>query len=386
MIKKISTLFCALVLVGCETIPTSKSDMEDGYNLKPISFSQINGWSTSSDESLGGFIEAFSKSCRAINKKQPDAAFGNGVEWGTVGQWQSICLSMPSTNIASWAEQTFQPMAVTNKANERDGLFTGYYEASLNGSKMKTRQYNIPLREKPRDLVSVNLGQFRDDLKGKRIAGRVIGDQLKPYEDRSEIVTNKMPLKVDRTLMWVDSPVDAFFLEIQGSGMVQMADGSTQRVGYAGQNGHKYTAIGRTLIDMGELQKENVSMQSIRAWLEANPAKAQDIMNSNQSYVFFRSLNTDGPVGAQGVTLTPNYSLAVDRGLYPYGLPVWLDAQHPDPAKTDQSIQRLMVAQDTGGAIKGAVRGDVFWGYGKNAEEMAGLMKSNGTMVVFVPR
>ncbi len=241
------------------------------------------------------------------------------------------------------------------------------------------------MREKPKDLVSVDLGQFRDDLRGKRIAGRVVGDKLKPYEDRAEIIAEKMPLKVDTTMMWVDSSVDAFFLEIQGSGVVKMSDGTIQRVGYAGQNGHEYTAIGRTLIDMGELTKENVSMQSIRKWLDANPERAQELMNNNRSYVFFRKLKGNGPLGAEGVELTPQHSLAVDRGLYPYGMPVWIDVENP-VSEDQPNLQRMMVAQDTGGAIKGAIRGDVFWGYGEFAESMAGGMVSYGSMVAFIPK
>ncbi|MBL4589581.1 MAG: murein transglycosylase A [Alphaproteobacteria bacterium] len=386
--KKLALVVCSLSLFGCETVPTTQAKVDDGYKLKPISFTQIAGWSMQDTQELNSFVSAFDKSCERIAKKNPEAGFGHEPEWGTFGQWQELCAKRPENtpdyNVVQWIEENFQPFKVTNKANDSVGLFTGYYEASLNGSNMQTARYNVPLREKPRDLVSVDLGLFRDDLRGKRIAGRVIDNKLKPYEDRAEITAQKMPLNVDKTIMWVDSPVDAFFLEIQGSGIVRMSDGSTQRVGYAGQNGHEYTAIGRTLIDMGELTKQNVSMQSIRTWLVANPEEGRHIMNSNRSYVFFRKLRTDGPVGAEGVTLTAGRSLAVDRGLYPYGLPVWIDVENP--VEDAPNLQKLMVAQDTGGAIKGAVRGDVFWGYGANAEAMAGNMKSKGTMTVFIPK
>ncbi len=381
----IPSLCCAFLLWGCETSQHTPEPLESGYNLSPLSFLHLSGWQDQpSDKDLEGFVLAFEKSCNRIQKKNPKALLGQEPEWGTIGQWQSICQTLPKQDIAPWIENNFQPYKVTNKANDPEGLFTGYYEASLNGSTMQTERYHVPLREKPQDLISVDLGLFRDALKGQRIAGRIVEDKLRPYEDRSEIIAQKMPLKYDQTLMWVDSPIDAFFLEIQGSGIVQMPDGSAQRVGYAGQNGHEYTAIGRTLIDMGELTKDTVSMSSIRTWLESHPDKAQDLMNKNRSYVFFRKLNTTGPLGAEGVPLTPEFSLAIDRGLYPYGMPIWIDVE--SPLENQPNIQRLMVAQDTGGAIKGAVRGDVFWGYGAHAASMAGNMKSKGQMVVFVPK
>ncbi len=376
--KKLLSLFCLLSVMGCETVQISQ---DNGYELTPVSFSQLSGWESAN---LDGFVTAFKKSCARIAKKDPALPFGQEDEWGTVGQWQSVCQTLPETPDTQWIETAFQAYKVTDKSNNPQGLFTGYYEASLKGSTVQTERYHVPLREKPRDLISVDLGLFRKDLRGKRIAGRLVGDKLHPYEDRAEIVAQKMPLKYDQTLMWVDSPVDAFFLEIQGSGIAQMADGSVQRVGYAGQNGHEYTAIGRALIEMKELSKDSVSMQSIREWLETHPKESQNVMNVNRSYVFFRKLDTQGPIGAEGITLTPNHSLAVDRGLYPYGLPIWIDVEHP--IDTEPNLQRLMVAQDTGGAIKGAVRGDVFWGYGAQAEAMAGAMKSKGTMVVLIPR
>jgi membrane-bound lytic murein transglycosylase A len=231
----------------------------------------------------------------------------------------------------------------------------------------------------------VNLGDFRPELKGQRIAGRVNGDgQLKPYENRTDIEMGKLPVAMDNPLYWVDSAVDAFFLQVQGSGVVTLPDGTAQRIGYDGQNGYPYTAIGKELIARGALTKDNVSMQSIRAWLAAHPDEAVDVMRSNQSYVFFKKLDTPSPVGGEGIPLTPNRSLAVDHAIWPYGLPMYVAAEPPEEGSP--VIQRLLIAQDTGGAITGVVRGDVFWGYGETAAHNAGVMKSRGQLWVLLPK
>jgi len=228
----------------------------------------------------------------------------------------------------------------------------------------------------------VQLGEFREDLKSRRIAGRVVDGKLKPYETREDIVAGNWPHN-EEVLVWVDNPIDAFFVQIQGSGVVQMNDGSVMRIGYAGQNGHVYSAIGRELIERGEITKENVSLQSIRAWLEANPDQADEIMNTNASYVFFRELEGEGPLGGEGIALTAGRSLAIDRSLISYGVPLWTDIQ--PPVEGIGTIRRMMIAQDTGGAIRGPVRGDVFWGFGARAESLAGPMKSKGRYWVLLP-
>ena len=229
----------------------------------------------------------------------------------------------------------------------------------------------------------VQLGEFREDLKGRRIAGRVQNGKLKPYESRADIVKGDWPHN-DTVLLWVDNAVDAFFVQIQGSGVVKLPDGSTTRIGYAGQNGHPYSAIGRELIKRVHLNKENVSMQSIRTFLEQNPTQADKIMNTNHSYVFFQEVkDKKGPLGGEGVELTAGRSLAIDRSLISYGMPIWVNLEAP--IKGEIPIQRLMITQDTGGAIRGPVRGDVLWGYGSHAEEMAGQMKSRGEYWILLP-
>ncbi|MCD8497301.1 MAG: MltA domain-containing protein [Alphaproteobacteria bacterium] len=253
------------------------------------------------------------------------------------------------------------------------------------GSRHKHGPYQTPLYTRPDDLVMVNLGEFREELKGQRIAGRVIGGNLKPYETRAQIVEGQWPHN-DKAFLWVDSPADAFFVQIQGSGLVEMDTGENIRIGYAGQNGHPYYAIGRELVKRGELTKDNVSMQAIEDWLNTHPGKAEELMNTNRSYVFFKeSPDTQGgPTGGENLPLTPLRSLAVDRSLLPYGLPLYVDAAEPVPGYGP--FRRLMIAQDTGGAIIGPVRGDVFWGHGQTAEELAGPMKAEGRYWALLPK
>jgi len=269
----------------------------------------------------------------------------------------------------------------------RIGLFTGYFEPLLHGSRTRSERYNVPLHAQPPDLVSVDLGSFRSDLRGRRVAGKVQGTRLEPYDDRKAIDSGSLEGR-GLELVWVDDAVDAFFLQIQGSGRIELDDGTVLRVGYAGQNGHPYHAIGRTLIDRGELSRSEVSLQSIEAWLREHPGRAPEVMATNASYVFFRVIRGEGPIGAQGVALTPERSLAVDRRYLPYGVPVWLDAMTPsaDAEAPAERRQWLLVAQDTGGAIRGAVRGDVFWGAGERARAIAGRMAHRGRYWVLTPR
>lgn len=369
-----------LFLAGCGTQP---KDAPPQLRVEPASFSDLDGWRT---DNMSHVMEAFHKSCDRILKNPADRAYGIA---GTYGDWHQPCRDAlaikndDETVIRQFFEQNFQPHSVMN-GSDPEGLFTGYFEASLNGSTRRYGPYQTPIRARPDDLVMVDLGEFRDDLKGRRIAGRIKDGRLRPYEDRTEIVGGGLPAAQEKILFWVDDPLDAFFLQIQGSGRIRLDDGRAVRVGYAGQNGHPYYAIGRELVKRNHLKKEDVSLQSIRAWLEAHPDQADEILNTNASYVFFRVLDETGPVGGEGLVLTQGRSLAIDRSLMPYGLPFWVDIA--PPAKGEPPLRRLMIGQDTGGAIRGAVRGDVFWGYGDKAEFLAGQMKSQGRYWVLLPR
>lgn len=384
-------LICLIVtLIGCDNqdkATTEEKSEAPTFQVKQVSYDDVLNWGAG-DYSL--FLEAFSKTCNRLANKPADSTFSKDAGWGTVKEWLDICntrpVDAPSSTIKLWVEQNFTPFHVSSNTGKNEGLFTGYYEPELNGSRTQSDIYNVKLRARPDDLVMVNLGDFREELRGQRIAGKVSeAGQLIPYPDRANIENGALSYNGDKALLWVDNPVDAFFLEIQGSGVVTLDTGETVRVGYAGQNGHVYTAIGRTLIDMGEIPRELVSLQTIRAWLEKNPDRAADIMNSNKSYVFFQETGLKGAQGGEGVIVTPRTSLAIDHGLYPYGLPIWVNANMEGLGNMDVFSQ-LMVGQDTGGAIKGAVRGDVFWGHGSRAEDIAGNMKATGQMWLILPK
>ena len=387
MIRIFTVLLCLFFLTACAEDPEKAP-----LYVKASSFRDLPGWR---DDNLADAVAAFDRSCARIGKKSEDLAVNPGLYidkntqkplyYGDLGKACAALAVLPNREnetLRSFFEQWFQPYEA-RAGSQKEGLFTGYYEAALHGSKTKSGPYQYPLLRRPEDLVMVDLGEFRDELKGQRIAGRVKGAYLKPYEDREEI--EEGALDDDKlALAWVDNPVDAFFLHIQGSGRVNMDDGSILRVGYDGQNGHPYYAIGRELVKRGYMDKDEVSMQTIRAFLESHPQEAQDIMNTNHSYVFFRKLTTDGPLGGEGTSLTPGRSLAVDHTKIPYGLPVWLDLGAP--VDGHGPVRRLVVAQDTGGAIRGAVRGDVFWGGGPDAEYLAGHMKSQGRYWLLLPK
>lgn len=370
-----------LLLSGCAGSPQPSDQRID---LQRVSFADLSGWE---DDAVQDTLKAFQKSCARIVKKSPDADFGVGGYAGKSSAWQEACKNIPDHADTSAARQYFEanftPYALSGSTG-RDGLFTGYYEPLLRGSYKKHGRYTIPLYARPPDLVDVNLGDFKPEMKGVTISGRVQktknGARLIPYYNRAEI--ERGAIRQSGKIVWVDNAVDAFFLHIQGSGLVKMQDGTTLHVGYAAQNGRPYTAIGRELIKRGQLTKDGVSMQSIRAWLESHPDEAAEVMNVNASYVFFRKLGKDGPLGAEGVAITPHRSLAVDRRKIPYGAPIWIDTQDPD----GKDLQRLMIAQDTGGAITGAVRGDVFWGAGSTAADKAGRMKSKGRAFILLPK
>ena len=376
---RIVLIIALCVLSSCAGAP--KTDKPVELSLKETSFSQLPGWG---GDDFKTFIPAFKKSCDRILKGPTDKKLGPLEASGTYTDWQPVCrsfMNVPANKLKTFFEQRFTPYQVLADKKPQ-GLFTGYYEASLQGSRVRSGPYQTPLYKRPDDLVMVQLGEFREDLKGRRIAGRVKDGKLTPYEDRTNIVAGNWPHN-DEVLIWVDDPVDAFFVQIQGSGVVELNDGTAMRIGYAGQNGHVYYAIGRELIKREELTKENVSMQAIRDWLTQNPDQADEIMNTNASYVFFEELDGEGPKGGEGVALTAGRSLAIDRSLLSYGMPLWADIEAPVEGVGE--IQRMMVAQDTGGAIRGPVRGDVFWGFGARAEQLAGPMKSKGQYWVLLP-
>jgi membrane-bound lytic murein transglycosylase A len=313
---------------------------------------------------------------------------------GTVGDWQGACSAAPSGAISRDAarrffESWFAPAAIA-AGDASSGLFTGYYEPQIHASRIRSAIYKTPIYGLPDDLVSVDLGLFRPDLPGEHIAGRLEGQKLIPYQTRAEIDADG--LSRAPILLYGDDPVAVLFLQIQGSGRARLSNGGYLRLGFAGTNGRPYTAIGRVLIQEGALNKENVSLQSIRAWLLAHPEDEKRILEADKSFVFFREAPIGDPslgsIGSEGVALAPGASLAVDPSRHALGAPYFVSSSSPDvdAKKPDHPLNRLFIAQDTGGAIKGAVRGDVYWGFGKNAEEIAGRMKAPGRLFVLLPK
>ncbi len=374
----------AVFIFSLSACVTSYDLTREPPRFEPATFSNLPGFDQ--DDFLG-LTEAAQKTCLRIEKLPRDQLLKYA---GRVSDWRGYCAAImrDDASMRSIVKTFLVPWRVTVRGSD-DGLFTGYYEASLKGSLTQHGPYQTPIRARPLDHVIVNLGDFKPELAGQRVTGQLVGDPgilvLKPYLDRAGVVAGKIPEPADRILAWVDDPVDAFYLEIQGSGRITLDDGSVMHVGYDERNGHPYTAIGRVLIDKGVLTKENTNMQSIRAWLSSNPDKAQAIMNENRSYIFFRQLLGDGPIGGEGVPLTPLRSMAIDHKIWNYGMLFYIDtaASNGDPG--EPRLRRLVVGQDTGGAIRGAVRGDLFWGYGDFAAYNAGIMKSRGDLWILLP-
>jgi membrane-bound lytic murein transglycosylase A len=263
-------------------------------------------------------------------------------------------------------------------------MVTGYYEPLLHGSRTRTQRYRYPIYAVPRDLLTIDLSSVYPDLKNRRLRGRVEGNRVVPYYARGDIDQAPAPLAGDE-IVWVDDAIDLFFLHIQGSGQVELENGERIRVGYADQNGYPFRSLGRKLIDSGEIAPERASMQGIKDWARHYPKRVQAFLNANPSYVFFRVLANDlsGPLGALGVPLTAERSIAVDPRVVPLGVPVYLSTTWPN---TSDPLERLMVAQDTGGAIAGGVRADFFWGFGDAAGAQAGKMRQSGRMWVLLPK
>lgn len=391
----VPALAAALLAAACAPLPKpeAKPEAPTGAGtvaLRPAAFAQLAGWT---QDAHGEALAAFKKSCaKLLALPAARSVADNGAApGGKVGDWQPACRAAQEISIADhvsarrYFETWFAPYAVANAdagADGESGLFTGYYEAELNGSWTRGGAYQTPLLARPDDLLSANLGSFDDALGGQTLWGRVAGGKFEPYPERAAIEGGALGARA-KPLLWVDSPVDAFFLHVQGSGRVTLADGQVVRVGFAGKNGRPYKSIGKVLIERGEIPADRLTMDAIRAWIDTRPGEGAKLMQENPSYVFFRLVEGDGPIGAQGVALTPERSLAVDRRFLPLGAPLWLETHEPlDGAKP---LNRLMIAQDTGGAIKGVVRGDYFFGAGRAAEKRAGNMKRPGRYYILLP-
>jgi membrane-bound lytic murein transglycosylase A len=333
----------------------------------------LPGWA---DEDPATTFATFIASCATLGKQ-------------TV--WRETCASARSlqaqnldgTSLRGWLESHLTPWQLVNADGSRTGTITGYYEPILKGSRQRQAPYLQPLYGVPDDLLVINLAEIYPELKGMRLRGRLDGHKVVPYASRAEIARDETT-RSSQALLWINDAVELFFMQIQGSGQVDLDDGSRIRVAYADQNGHPYHAIGKWLVDHGEMNLEQTSMQNIKAWATANPTRLQELLNANPSMVFFRELPVEGsgPPGALGLPLTPERSIAVDARTTPLGTPVWLATTYPS---SERALTRLMLAQDTGGAIRGPVRADFYWGSGPVAGEQAGKMRQRGQMWLLLP-
>lgn len=346
-------------------------------------FRAIAGWADADHKSA---LATFRRSCAEI--EATGHAFQRKVAYGgTKRDWLAICRRLETaTDARRFFEEAFTPLIVRDPERPQ-GLFTGYYEPEAEGSLKPGGAYKVPIYGRPADLVGF------DAKTAKRLGlayGRTVDGKPQPYYTRREIEDGALKGR-GLELVWLKDWADAFFIQVQGSGRVRLPDGQVMRLGFAAKTGLPYTAIGAVLLQRGILTREDVSMQAIRAWMRKNPKPARELMWENKSFVFFRdsgSVDPElGPVGAQKVPLTPSHSLAIDRSLWMFGTPVWLDTEAPQGERgTLVPFRNLLVAQDTGTAIKGHARGDVFWGAGEEAALTAGHMKSPGLMIVLLPK
>ncbi len=389
-------LSLALWLAACEEEPkpaeapvarieTPPAKAELGLVATP--FAALPGWS---EDRLAEALPALLRSCELFAKRDPQTKLGPNALGGTIADWLEPCSVMTELDpqddegVQIVFEAWFEPMKVTDGSPDSGdkGTFTGYYEAELAGEWAQKGPAATPVYGLPDDLVRADLGHFASDLAGRRIIGKLEGNRLVPYPSRAEIESGMLAGR-GLELFWAKDAVDAFFLHVQGSGRVVFPDGSSRRFGFAGSNGLPFYAIGRALIDEGLVPRGSASMQSIRDWLRANPQEGRQIMQRNARFIFFREITGPGPIGSQGVPLTAGRSLAVDPAFIPLGVPVFLDTTWPG---SDRPLRRLMVAQDTGSAIIGPVRGDFYWGSGDAALEFAGGMNQRGTYYLLLPK
>lgn len=350
-----SVSLAVMVLLAACVSPSEKKPAERtpsrptaGGTLREVAFSELPGWGADRQDRA---LAAFARSCPRLRGawRRPCGALGR------------VARGNPAAARAFF-QRWFRAYAYRNAGS---GLFTGYYEPVLRGSRRRRPGYSVPLHAKPSDL-----------------------SRRRPYPSRARILRAPLRTRIP-VLLWLADPVDAFTLHIQGSGVVRLAGGGAVRVGVAATNGRRYVSIGRILLKRGALSRKQATMQGIRAWLRAHPRQAVDVMNRNPRYIFFRivpgrSVGGAGPIGGQGVALTPGRSLAIDPRFVAYGTPIWLDTSWPSPP--GGPLRRLVIAQDKGGAIKGAMRGDLFIGRGARALAIAGRMRQRGRFFLLLPR
>lgn len=332
-------------------------------NMKAVSFTEIEGFYK---DDLNHALEVFKKDCKKSKKNE---------------LFTEVCEKAESEiDGKRFFTLYFQPYKLLDENSSDEGLITGYYEPLLYGSLKKTARYKYPLYKTPKDMLIVDFTSIYPDLKSYKLRGKLVGNKVLPYDSREEIENN--PSKELEPIVYVDNKVDVFLLHVQGSGKVLLDTGELINVGYAEQNGRKFKGIGMYMLNKGYITKDELSAQGMKKYLDKNPSKADEVLNQNESYVFFQKSN-QGATGSLGTPLTAKRNIAVDRSVIPLGMPVFLNTTNPVDKKP---INQLMVAADVGGAIKGKVRADFFWGFGDSAFDYAGRMKEKGKMYVLMPK
>ena len=367
----LAAVFLSLKKTPQPVLPEQTDDLiqeqPDKLRLTETTFDDLDGFET---DQIKQALPALKKSCSVLEKRY--------------ARWQKFCKKLNHEKFSTDGElRSFikEEMRVFSINNNETGLFTGYYEPEIEGSLVKTKEYAVPVYALPQDIVRIDLGKFNPKFKGEILFGKQDGKEIKPYLTRREIETGeiKFPAQV---IAWVKEPAELFILQIQGSGILKLPDGKKVGIGYAGNNGHAFTGIGSVMARQGLLKGGVYTMADIKNWLIANPRQAQSLMHENPRYIFFKKTDRPGAVGSLGVSLTAGRSLAVDPAYVPLGSFLWLQTTAPDGS----ALNRLVSAQDTGSAIKGAVRGDFFWGTGDNALKEAGRMKSRGIYFLLLPK
>ena len=323
-------------------------------------FSRLPSWQ---EENYNEALSNFLNSCKTKKTKK---------------MYQQICKQAKDVKSAKiFMQKEFTPYMINTKAGKKEGLLTGYYEPGLRGSLTRTKKYKYPIYQTPKDLIIVDLSSIYPSLKNYRLRGKIKGNKLIPYDTRKQSNSKHIPADI---ICYTDSKIDLFFLEIQGSGRVILENGKTIFIGYDNQNGHRYRAIGKYLVKIGALKLKDVSLQTIRAWLDKNPKRVNEVLNYNKSVVYFAKRENSAS-GSLGLCLTPERSIAVDRRYIPLGSMLYLNADI-----NDKKISKIVLAQDTGGAIKGAIRADMFLGYGTRAMNIAGELKSPLKLWILLPK
>jgi len=359
--------------VTAPVVPAPTEPVKTPARLVVARWADLPGWR---QDRLEAAWPALLRSCRALK---------DDVRWSSACRAAGALGDTPArAAVRAYFESGFQPWQVLNGDGSAEGLVTGYYEPLIRGSLTRSPRSAWPIHGVPDDLITVDLGGVYPELKNMRLRGRLEGNRLVPYWTRGELAAQGRQVRAP-VIAWADDPIELFFLQVQGSGRIALPDGTFLRIGYADHNGHPYKSIGRWLIDQGELTLSQASMQGIQRWARTHPARLRELLDQNPAFVFFRVLpsSDDGPLGALGVPLVAERSIAVDRSAIPLGAPVFLATTEPN---STTPMQRLVLAQDTGGAIKGGVRADYFWGYGDAAGALAGRMRQKGAMWVLLPK